>query len=336
MGRVGCRWLLVKSARDEDQPTSDRAGALIDGADHAVNEQAHGEAAEHGKPARDRIARVSRRGNIADPRNAGDRDKRDRHDAKDRQSGVPGRRRGTLRHEGHATTPARARWGQGPSPAPVGPRPSVANKAERSWCARRPRHGNDGRVPVQRRCRACAGRQSVGARPRSTAPPDRSTVPKGRVCVERGLADEPHDWLIGGRHCPNRQPRLFLPRIDLRWGLPGPIEDRSAVEEHPVDAMVVQQIIQGALGVTAGVEGRVSYFDSPIEAPGHRVDERCEDRKVAGPEGRRQLDHERAEPRAERLHATEEPTEEITRIAQPAIVGDLAWQLERKAEVRRC
>ncbi len=98
MGRVGCRWLLVKSARDEDQPTSDRAGALIDGADHAVNEQAHGEAAEHGKPARDRIARVSRRGNIADPRNAGDRDKRDRHDAKDRQSGVPGRRRGTLRH----------------------------------------------------------------------------------------------------------------------------------------------------------------------------------------------------------------------------------------------
>lgn len=88
--------------------------------------------------------------------------------------------------------------------------------------------------------------------------------------------------------------------------------------------MVVEQVVQGALCGTTGMEGWMTNLDRPVETTRQCVEERRKDRQVVGTEGGRKLDHERTEPCPERLHALEKSSKQFLRVPQSPVVGDLA------------
>ena len=81
--------------------------------------------------------------------------------------------------------------------------------------------------------------------------------------------------------------RFLLPGVDLFGRLPWSVEHRTAVENHSVGAVGVEQIVERSFRITAGMEGQVAHLDRPPKRRRGVGQEVAEHGQVPGPERRR-------------------------------------------------
>ena len=147
-----------------------------------------------------------------------------------------------------------------------------------------------------------------------------------------GPAEEPHDRVAAEGHRTHRRRGLRSNASTSSGRLARAAEQGASVEDHPVRAVAVQQLVERPVLVAAVGQRPVADLHHPAPPGARGAQEGIEGRQLVGSERGGQLHPEGADPLAERFEGAQELGERCVDVSQPAVVAELPGELADEPE----
>ncbi len=108
---------------------------------------------------------------------------------------------------------------------------------------------------------------------------------------------------------------------------------RTAVDDHPINAALLQFLVQGALRLALGEKGDVAHFDAVAEAAWQPVEKAPELVELGGRERSGQLQPVLNDAISQRIEQAQKVVQQIVGMLQLSLMADGLRKLKAEAEV---